>query len=177
MTGLHYFNRSYIFPCYIRGGKPTPFLIFYMAFWFCAINGYLQGRWLTHLHVYDDAWTSDPRFILGVIVWLAGAAINIHSDAILRGLRATDEERKQGKGGYKIPRGGLFEYVSCANYFGEIVEWFGFALAGWSLAGLTFGVATFCNLGPRARQHHAWYREKFGAAYPASRKAVIPFVW
>lgn len=39
--------------------------------------------------------------------------------------------------GYKIPYGGMFEYVSCANFFGEIVEWVGFAMASWSLPGET----------------------------------------
>ena len=27
----------------------------------------------------------------------------------------------------------MFEYVSGANFFGEIVEWTGFAIATWSL--------------------------------------------
>lgn len=79
---------------------------------------------------------------------LVGMVINIHSDHILRNLR------KPGDTGYKIPRGGLFEYVSSANYFGELVEWCGFALASWSLQGVVFALFTLCALFTRARQHH-----------------------
>lgn len=50
---------------------------------------------------------------------------------------------------YKIPRGGLFEYVSAANYFGEMVEWTGFAIASWSLPAAAFAFYTFANLAPR----------------------------
>ena len=61
------------------------------------------------------------------------------------------------------------------NYFGEIIEWAGFALATWSLPGLAFAIYTAANVGPRALSHHRWYREKFGD-YPPKRKALIPFV-
>ena len=50
--------------------------------------------------------------------------------------------------------GGMFEYVSGANFLGEIVEWAGFAIATWSLPGLAFSFFTCCNIGPRAYQHH-----------------------
>lgn len=50
--------------------------------------------------------------------------------------------------------GGLFEYVSGANYLGEIVEWFGYAVATWSLAALSFAVFSLCFIGPRAFYHH-----------------------
>lgn len=96
--------------------------------------------------------------------------VNIHSDHILRNLR------KPGDTGYKIPRGGLFEYVTAANYLGEIVEWFGFALASWSPAGGAFALFTISTLLTRARQHHQWYHEKF-EDYPKSRKILIPFVY
>lgn len=41
----HYFNRALIFPLRIRGGKPTPFGVFLMAFVFCLWNGWVaRGR-------------------------------------------------------------------------------------------------------------------------------------
>lgn len=50
--------------------------------------------------------------------------------------------------------GGLFQYVSGANYFGEIVEWFGYAVATWSLPTLSFAVFSLSFIGPRAHYHH-----------------------
>ena len=78
-------------------------------------------------------------------------------------------------------QGGMFEYVSGANFFGEIVEWVGYAVAGNALAPLSFALFTACNVGPRAIQHHAWYRKKFNGKedsplYPPDRKALIPGV-
>jgi 3-oxo-5-alpha-steroid 4-dehydrogenase 1 len=81
------------------------------------------------------------------------------------------------RAGYKIPRGGLFEYVSAANYFAEMVEWTGFAIAAGGLAPAVFAWFTFCNLAPRGARHHWWYKATFKDAYPATRKAVIPFIW
>ena len=89
--------------------------------------------------------------------------------AALRRLRSTSPE------GYVVPRGPLFRWLSCPNYFGEIVEWTGFALASWSPGGLLFALWTAANLVPRAIHHHRWYRAKF-ADYPRSRRAVMPFL-
>jgi 3-oxo-5-alpha-steroid 4-dehydrogenase 1 len=171
---LHYTNRTFIFPLRIRGGKPTPFGIMMMAFSFCLWNGYIQGRSLT-LPVTSSTealFRQDvlsPRFVIGVFLFFVGMNINMHADNVLRNLR------KPGETGYKIPRGGAFEYVSGANFFGEIIEWIGFAIAAWSLPALAFAVFTACNIGPRALAHHSWYLERF-KDYPKSRKALIPFI-
>ena len=61
---------------------------------------------------------------------VSGFCINYHSDHVLRTLR------KPGETGYKIPMGGVFRFVSGANFFGEIVEWSGYAIA----TGLAFGL-------------------------------------
>ena len=167
----HYINRSFIYPLMLRGPKPMPLSIPCLAFLFCFVNGYLQSRWLTSVHVYPDQWLLDWRFIAGVAIFLFGLYSNIRCDRILVNLR------KPGETGYKIPRGFLFEYVTSANYFAEIVEWSGLALAASSLAGVAFALYTFSNLAPRANTTHKWYLDKFKEEYPVTRKAIIPFLW
>ena len=85
--------------------------------------------------------------------------------------------RKPGDTAFHIPMGGMFRYVSAANYFGELTEWVGWAIMTWSLPGLVFAIWTFANLGPRAHRHHNWYNQKFGDAYPKDRKRMIPFLY
>ncbi|XP_066266760.1 3-oxo-5-alpha-steroid 4-dehydrogenase 1-like [Branchiostoma lanceolatum] len=169
MFVAHYFQRTFIFSLLIRGGKKTPFHIFRDAFMFCTYNGYMQGRYLAEFAHYPDTWLADTRCIVGIGMFLVGMGINLHADHVLRNLR------KPGETGYKIPQGGMFTYVSGANFFGEIVEWTGFAIACWSLPAAAFAVFTASNIGPRAYRHHKWYLQKFDN-YPKSRKAVIPFL-
>jgi hypothetical protein len=69
----------------------------------------------------------------------------------------------------------MFRLISCPNLFGELIEWFGFALLCWNLPALTFFIWTAANLIPRAISHHQWYRKKFND-YPSERKAIIPFL-
>jgi 3-oxo-5-alpha-steroid 4-dehydrogenase 1 len=104
-----------------------------------------------------------------VALFFVGMAINLHSDYTLIFLR------KPGESGYKIPHGalpslprcgdgcltaarmhagGMFEYVSGANFLGEILEWCGFALASWAFVPAAFALFTAANIGPRALQHH-----------------------
>ncbi|KAM6899474.1 3-oxo-5-alpha-steroid 4-dehydrogenase 1 isoform 1-T1 [Xenentodon cancila] len=166
----HYFQRALIYPFLIRGGKATPLIPFALAFVFCIYNGYMQVRYLSHYAEYPAHWLTHPCFITGSALWLVGWLMNLHSDHILRNLR------KPGETGYKIPRGGMFEFVSGANFLGEITEWAGFALAGHSVHSLAFAVFTAVVLTSRAVAHHKWYLAKF-EDYPKNRKALIPFVF
>jgi len=165
----HYIHRVFVFSFKLKG-KPTPFGIMLMAFAFCVYNGTMISSYLINVTKYDDSWLYDPRFIFGIILFFTGMTINIKSDYHLLSLR------KPGETSYKIPTGFMFEYVSGANFFGEIVEWFGFAIASWSIVGFAFAIFTFSNIAPRGAAHHRWYHAKF-EDYPKSRKAVIPFVW
>lgn len=145
-----------------------------LAVLFCSINGFLQCRALAWGPQYSADWLRDPRFWLGTAAFFLGMGVNIHSDSILMNLR------KPGETGYKVPRGGAFDWpcggVSGANFAGEILEWTGFAVACWSPEALAFAVFTACNIGPRALQHHKWYLAKFGDEYPTRRHALVPGV-
>ncbi len=168
---LHYVQRAFIYPLRMRaGGAPMPVSVVLMAIAFNLLNGWVNARWISELGSYPVEWLRDPRFLLGAGTFLAGWALNISSDQALRRLR------RPGDTGYRIPRGGAFEWVSCPNYLGEMIEWSGWAIATWSLAGLAFAVYTAANLAPRALSHHAWYRRQF-PDYPRERRAIIPFVW
>jgi hypothetical protein len=167
---LHYTNRSLVFPWRTHTrGKTIPLLIVLWAIAFNVVNAGLNGSALGTLYMYSDSWLADPRFLAGLVLFITGAAINIRADNALIALR------KGGVEGYAIPRGGLFDVVSCPNHFGEIVQWFGFALMCWNLAGLSFAVWTASNLIPRAISHDHWYRAHF-PDYPVRRKAVIPYL-
>jgi 3-oxo-5-alpha-steroid 4-dehydrogenase 1 len=169
LWSAHYVNRSLIFPWRTHTqGKSIPLAIVASSAVFNIVNAGLNGLYLGWLgEVYPAAWLMDPRFIAGLAVFAAGAAINIWSDNRLIGLRAG------GGQGYTVPRGGLFERVSCPNHMGEIIQWSGFALMCWNLPALSFAVWTAANLIPRAVSHHVWYRKTF-PDYPHDRRAVIP---
>ena len=169
---IHYFNRSVIFPLRTRTkGKKMPVIIMFSAVFFNLINASINGYWFGFVAPeYPENWMTDPRFIIGGIIFITGFIINQAADKKLIGLR------KGGQKGYFIPRGGLFNYISCPNFFGEIVEWSGFALMAWNLPALSFAVWTAANLIPRALDHHRWYKSYFKEEYPKSRKAVIPFM-
>jgi 3-oxo-5-alpha-steroid 4-dehydrogenase 1 len=84
-------------------------------------------------------------------------------------LRGADETS------HKVPVGGLFRYRSRPNFFGELIEWAGWALATWSLPGLAYALWGAANLVPGALAHHRWYRATF-PDYPPARRALVPGV-
>lgn len=168
----HYLHRAFVYPFQLRGREKRMTLVtVLLGVVFNAGNTYLNGRALFALTpLRDTSWLWDPRFLLGLSIFVIGFIINKRADARLRALRTPEQDL------YQIPRGGLFERVSSANYFGELVEWTGWAVLTWSIGGLVFTLWTAANLLPRAWAIHRWYLETF-PDYPKNRKAVLPFLF
>ena len=162
---IHYFNRTIIFPFRIKTkGKKMPLAIVLSAFFFNIVNGLINGYFLSKINLQSVS----IFLITGFLLFVLGLYINISSDNKLINLRKI-------KKGYFVPKGGLFKYISCPNFFGEILEWFGFALMTFNIGSLSFFIWTCCNLIPRGLAHHSWYKNKFNE-YPKERKAILPFL-
>lgn len=166
----HYAHRAFIYPLRLRGARAMPASVALMGASFNVCNAWMNAGQVSSAGGYPDAWLGDPRFVVGALVFAAGWWMNRHADATLRALR------RPGDGGYRVPEGGMYRWISSPNYLGEMVMWSGWAMATWSLAGVAFAVFTAANLAPRAAANHRWYRAQF-PDYPSARRALIPGVW
>ncbi len=181
---IHYFQRSIIFPWMLKGKSQMSLAVMFMGIAFNILNAMMQGYWIffesynSNYHVFglsysDIEWLWSPHFIIGTCIFLFGFYVNLRSDYIIRHLRKDENDTK-----HYLPSGFLFEYVTSANYLGELLEWLGFAILTWSLSGLVFFWWTFANLVPRA---HNIYK-RYQAEYPEEMKAkhlkrVFPFIY
>lgn len=172
---LHYFQRSLIFPFLLKGNSKMPVAIMLMGVLFNVINGLLQGGGLY--------WYPNPDFaegasyllrwnaIAGILLFIVGMAVNLHSDHVIRHLR------KPGDTKHYLPQKGMYRYVTSANYLGEIMEWTGFALAAATPAAWVFPIWTAANLVPRAHAIYNKYKEEFGKEALSEKKRIIPFIY
>jgi 3-oxo-5-alpha-steroid 4-dehydrogenase 1 len=177
---VHYLNRGFLMPLLMRvprGQERTFGASVMLAGWLVtSIHGYLSAVWVSKLHGEPGwSWFADPRFVVGVALYGAGLAANVHADHVLRNLRSRDELAR-GERRYRIPHGGLFARVTNASYFAELVLWSGFALLTWSPAGLFILAISAANLVPRAVATHRWYRETF-PDYPRKRRVLVPYLF
>ena len=163
----HYAYRSFVFPALMHPSDKTfPAMLVLFAVAFNSLNGYNNAEALIVNGSHKSPLLS-LHFVVGTLVFFCGFSLHVHSDHIIRNLRRTGEKT------YRIPHGGLFRWVSNPHYLGEIIQWTGWAILTWSLAGAAFALFTLCNLAPRAISNHRWYRQRF-AEYPAGRRILVP---
>jgi hypothetical protein len=164
---VHYLYRAFVYPFRRKVAGELPALVVALGMAFNLLNGWANGAWLSHLGPpVGPGWLVDPRFLAGLVLFVAGLAANLHSDQVLLDLRAR---------GYAVPQRGLHRLVASPNYLGELVEWTGFAVLTWSPAAAVFVLWTAANLVPRAIANLRWYRRTF-PDYPRARRAIVPWL-
>lgn len=112
----------------------------------------------------------EPLWVAGVALWAVGAAINIGHHILLARLRSP------GQTDYVLPRGGLFRWVACPHYLGEIIGWFGFALVFHHIGAFVVAGAMTFYLAGRSAHTLRWYGERFDTL-PPGWKRLVPFVY
>ncbi|WVZ61970.1 hypothetical protein U9M48_011775 [Paspalum notatum var. saurae] len=109
----------------------------------------------------------------GVLLVAVGLAGNFYHHYLLSRLRA--DGGGDGDKGYKIPRGGLFELVTCPHYLFEILGFFGFAMIAQTAYALAVATGTAAYLAGRSCATRRWYESKF-EEFPARIKALVPYL-
>ena len=166
---IHYINRSIIFPLKLSNTSKIPITVIISAIFFNLINGFINGYYIGNILDFPITYLYSIKFILGFVILIIGFIINVTADKILIQI-------KNQNIGYQIPTGGLYKYIACPNYLGEIIQWTGFAIMTWSFPALLFVLWTMANLIPRAYAHNNWYKLRFKNKYPNNKKAIIPFI-
>jgi very-long-chain enoyl-CoA reductase len=104
----------------------------------------------------------------GIALFLIGIIGNFYHHYLLSKLRGKGEKE------YKIPKGGLFDYVICPHYLFEIIAFYGFSFISQTLYGFSFALGTTFYLLGRSYATRRWYLSKF-EDFPKNVKAIIPF--
>ncbi|MDR2083517.1 MAG: 3-oxo-5-alpha-steroid 4-dehydrogenase [Bacteroidales bacterium] len=173
---IHYIRRSLIFPFLLKGKSKMPVTVMLMGFLFNICNALMQGGWFFYkspVDMYTLSWLLTPQFIIGTIIYFGGMIINIQSDKIIQDLRTPGDTK------HYLPTKGLFKHVTGAHYFGEVIEWVGFAILTWSPAGAVFALWTFANLVPRANAVYHSYQKMFGydTIKDKKLKRIFPYIY
>lgn len=172
---LHYVQRSFVFPLLMKGRSRMPLTIMLMGITFNVLNSMMQVGGLLWFppqsYLLGASYLLQPQAIIGLLIFLVGMGINLHSDHVIRHLRQPGDTR------HYLPQRGMYRYVTSANYFGELVEWSGFAMLADTPAAWVFVWWTAANLVPRANAIYYKYVDEFGAEAVGRRKRIIPFIY
>ena len=173
---FHYFQRSFIFPLLMKGQSKMPISIIITGFVFNTCNAIMRGGWLFYFsnpEAYPISWFWSPQFIIGTVIFFSGMAINMQSDRIIRNLRQDDKDNN-----YYLPQGGFFNKINSANYFGELLEWLGFAILSWSIAGWVFLLWSCANIIPRSKRVYERYSQFWGDDFKKlKRYKIFPWIY
>jgi len=172
---VHFLKREFetIFVHKFSNGYMPLLNIFKNTGYYTACAYYIAYYTLHPLYVApgSDNWTN---IFAGLVVLMM--ICNLICHIILSNLRP------RGTTVRRIPKGFLFNLVSCPNYTVEISEWFFFSLMTMTVASFLFTLVGGGQMLVWAIKKHINYRKEFNGKdgkelYPRSRKIIIPFLY
>ncbi|KAK2634510.1 hypothetical protein Ddye_029302 [Dipteronia dyeriana] len=111
----------------------------------------------------------DLKF-LGIFLFLVGISGNFYHHYLL------SKMRKDGEKEYKIPKGGLFDFVVCPHYLFEILGFVGVSFISQNLYALSYAIGVILYLTGRSYATRKWYLSKF-EDFPQHVKAIYPYLF
>lgn len=116
---------------------------------------------------------SDLLVMAGLTLWTVSEIGNLICHIMLSNLRPAEGSLQR-----PIPKGFLFDLVSCPNYTFEILSWVGFCMMTQLLFAYGFTLVGGVQMIFWAMKKHEGYLKTYGKDYKQlRRKAIIPFVY
>ena len=115
--------------------------------------------------------TSNPAFMLGVIVFGFGELLNGYHHWLLARLRPPNVRT------YVVPRGGLFRWVASPHYFGEVLSFVGYAMMSGLLPVWGNAPVASAYLTSRANSTLKWYQREMPLRNPSGWRGLVPFAY
>ena len=148
-----------------------------------GLFGFIIGWSMNRFDGYQAPHTS--LVALGLMLFIGGQMGNCQAHLALKAMRISQTQyptASEPVNGRSLPKGMLFNYVSCPHYLFEIITWIGYALCCFTLASFLFLTTSTITLFIYAYRRHKRYVEEFDGKegrelYPPNRKALIPFIF
>lgn len=170
MVMAHFLKREFeslFIHRFSRGTMPA-FNLVKNSFHYAILGGANLAYWV--YAPQHTPYTLPRSLYVGCVVLFAVAeGCNLLVHVKLMNLRPAGTRQR------RIPQGFGFDWVSCPNYFFELVAWLAFTVLTRSLASALFLVVGFVQMHAWARKKHRAYQKEF-ASYPPNRKPMLPFI-
>lgn len=166
LTTLHFAKRTLecLFLHKYSGSMPLSSSIFISSLYILTVIA------LSFFVIPEEEKNSTMQSI-GTFLFVVGMIGNYYHHYLLAKLR------QPGDKSYKVPVGGLFEYVAAPHYLFEIIDWFGMAIVSQHFMNIYLTIGMTGYLMQRSIAQTKWNQKNLKEKYPKERKHLIPFIF
>lgn len=115
---------------------------------------------------------SDEFVYTGLAIFIISEIGNLVCHLMLSNMRP-----KEGSNKRDIPRGFLFDLVSCPNYTFEVASWIGFSIMTMIHFSWLFTLLGFIQMAEWANKKHKGYMKEYEEYKGLRRKRIVPFIY
>ena len=175
LWSAHFFKRLFESVFVHRFSNPTmPIMNLFKNCSYYWLYAVICGYFINHPLYTSPTIAPSLQASVGFYGFIAMMCANLYSHLQLRWLRPPGTTKRA------IPRGFLFNFVTCPNYFTEIAMWGFFSIYTQSVAAVLFTITGAYQMYMWAVGKHRRYKIEFNGQngtkkYPR-RKVLIPFL-
>ena len=146
--------------------------VFKNSFHYWVLAGLNIAAWIYSPNSPTAKEPNDLLMYAGLALYCVGEMGNLQAHMTLMNLRSPGGNERA------IPRGWMFDLVTCPNYMTETISWLGvLVVSNFSLAVLVFMAVSVAQMMAWAKKKENRYRKEFGDRYKKKRYTMLPGIF